>query len=242
MFDFLPDYSRRPIQRNPYFLGGVGLMVAGAALHWWSVRADNIAEVLGVTEDSLVTPDGSGLSLLTSDLTAAQAEAFKRSLPSVGQQYASLMVRAGKQEGVSPFVVAGIMANESGFGTVCKMPACQGYDRHGWGLMQVDDRSHAPFIAKTVNGRPAYEDPWSVIEYGTDLFRKYRVFLKSRFPKLSELELLRATTSAYTAGNGAVARALAKGRSPDSVTTGRNYAKKVLASATGFLNSARGMT
>lgn len=242
MFDFLPDYSRRPIQRNPYFLGGVGFMLAGAALHWWSVRADNIAEELGVGESALVTPDGSGLSLLTSDLTAAQAEAFKRSLPSVGQQYAPLMVRAGKQEGVSPFVIAGIMANESGFGTVCKMPACQGYDRHGWGLMQIDDRSHKPFIASKVNGRPAYEDPWSSIEYGADLFRRYREYLARRFPNLSQLELLRATTSAYNAGNGAVGRALAKGRNPDSVTTGRNYGKKVLASATGYLTAARGMT
>lgn len=228
---FLPDYSDRPAQRNPYFLGGVGLVVAGLLVRWNRTKPDPIEKALPPVVVAGPIP------LTQASLTDAQAAAFKRSLPALGQQYADMFVRAGRAAGVSPFILAGLMEQETRFGKGCRDAACRGYGGGDYGLMQIN-RIHKDFFTRQVNGRPAYEDPWSSIEYGANLFASYQKWLARKFPKMTDLELLRATAASYNAGSGAVAKALAKGNSPDSVTTGYNYGKSVMQRATGFLAAA----
>ena len=71
---------------------------------------------------------------------------------------------------------------------------------------------------------------------GAEIFAKKREYLRNRFPQLTPNELMTATLSAYNAGEGAVGRALHRGASTDSVTTGKDYARDVLNRASVFAN------
>ena len=238
----LPDYRDRPMARNPYFLWGTGLVFLGAVTHWLRGRPDDIKEELPAEASTgLVVPSAGSsgtLTLTKSDLTPAEVVVFKRALPARGQPYADFFVRAGREKGVSPFILAALMHRESNYGKGCKLPACRGYAGDDYGLMQINQRAHPAFFAKQVNGRPAYEDPWSVIQYGAGVFGSYKKMLAGWFPQMTDLEILRATASSYNAGPGNVRKALNKGKSPDSVTTGGDYGKDVLAKATALLTGS----
>ena len=71
---------------------------------------------------------------------------------------------------------------------------------------------------------------------GAEVFANKREYLRNRFPQLTPDELMIATLSAYNAGEGAVGRALQRGASTDSVTTGKDYARDVLNRASVFAN------
>ena len=231
---FLPDYSYRPMKKNPYFLGGIGLIATGLLAEWWSNRPV-------AAPDVAVEPPSEGKAgLLSTNLTPGQASAFKSALPPLGQQYAQLFVDIGREKGVSPFILAAIMERETGFGAGCRdpLPRCRGGDKHGHGLMQIDDRYHAnTFFKQVVNGRPAYEDPAAGIRYGSDVYLQARDYIKQR-TNLTGVELYTAAAAAYNGGPGRVVKALKRGRGYDSVTTGKNYGRDVIGRAGRFLSSA----
>ena len=71
---------------------------------------------------------------------------------------------------------------------------------------------------------------------GGEIFANKRTYLRNRFPNLTPDQLMTATLSAYNGGEGAVGRALQRGASTDSVTTGKDYARDVLNRASIFAN------
>ena len=71
---------------------------------------------------------------------------------------------------------------------------------------------------------------------GAEIFANKREYLRNRFPNLTPDQLMTATLSAYNGGEGAVGRALQRGASTDSVTTGKDYARDVLNRASVFAN------
>ena len=90
----------------------------------------------------------------------------------------------------------------------------------GFGLMQIDSRSHDHFL----NAHSGGLDPASNIRYGAKLLRE-------NFDRFGRWD---AALAAYNAGPTRVANAILAGRSPDSVTTGQNYSADVLSRAAHF--------
>lgn len=230
----LPDYSDKPLQRNPYFLIGGGMMVLAVGFRWWSSR-----KVPVEIPDYQKPPDAPPQAIAVSDITYTpqQLEAFKLSLPKAGQPYAEMFMRAGSSMGVPPVVLAGIMATESAFGNGCRDAACRGFAGNDYGLMQINSKAHPVFFKKVVNGRPAYEDPWSSIEYGAKVLRDSMKYIEQK-TGLKDAELLFAGVAGYNAGPGAVVKALNKGKSADAPTYGSKYAKTVMGRVEDFVSRA----
>lgn len=82
------------------------------------------------------------------------------------------------------------------------------------GVMQLNRRAHPVFTSSHRN-----DDHAANIEYGV----RYLASLLRRFPRNAA-----AAVAAYNAGPGRVNSAVRAGRSPDSVTTGGDYAADVL--------------
>lgn len=227
-----PNYSHLPATRNPYVLGGLGLVLAGVLVEWSSnkpVAAPNVP----------VEPVGSGgaVGLSITDLNDGQERAFKQALPPIAKPFASFFVAVGREIGVSPYILAGIMSRESGFGAACpNLPKCRGSGGNDYGLMQINT-IHKAFFASKVNGRPAYEDPEASIRYGAKVYREYFDYLRGK-SNLTGTDLYAATAAAYNAGPGNVMKALRRGRSYDSVTTGKDYGRDVLRRAGRFMDVA----
>lgn len=210
-------------------------------------------------------PEGS-LTLLTSALSDSQARAFAAALPDRAKQYAPMFVAAGRKYGVSPLVLAGIMYTETRYGAGCgvpgttPLPQCRGMTKEDWGLMQINS-VHKEFIRKTVNGRPAYEDPESVIMYGAsvlrdsirtmgrrnksgvvkvsaDRARRYGCASSGLLPDgrpVTGMAQLRAGIAGYNAGPGYPIMALACRVDPDVVTHDGKYGATALGEANRIL-------
>lgn len=149
-----------------------GLGVVALVLLWRRMRAGQVDEKPSTGDEVKGGPgaESSYLTLLNSQLTPAQAAAFRDALPDRAKQYAPLFIAAGEKNGVSPLVLAGLMFTETRYGQVCKDVTCMGFTKHDFGLMQIND-IHKEFFARKVNGRPAYEDPAASIMYAGAVLR-----------------------------------------------------------------------
>jgi hypothetical protein len=117
-------------------------------------------------------------------------------------------IEAAQKYNLPPEVLFGILKQESG-GAV----DITGYDGHGQGRWQIDDRFHGAFLRNNASGR----DIPSATDCAARLLREYTDALGGD---------LRLGVSAYNAGVGGVQNALRQGRSADSATTGGNYAAR----------------
>lgn len=141
-------------------------------------------------------PEGK-LTLLTSILTPEQAQAFTNALPDRAKKYAPMFIESGKKNGVSPLILAGLMNTETRYGAGCgapgttPLPQCRGMTKEDWGLMQINS-SHTQFMAKQVNGRPAYEDPYTVIMYAGSVLRDSIRFMKKPANKSGRYKIYNA--------------------------------------------------
>lgn len=239
----LPSYNDRPLWRNPYILTGVGLGLASYGVKWYRSRPFDKGDTPYDPPSGQSTEEGQ-IGLATSTLSAKQFELFKAALPEPGKRYAELFAKAGAKRGVSPLLLAGLMKNETGYGTAkacLKSPACEGFSKRGggdWGLMQINRKAHEEFWNKKVNGRPAYENPNAVIDYGALTLKKMQVDLvRLTKSKLSGNELLFASLAAYNAGQGKVARYVNAGKPPDRATYSGDYAKKAWTEANRILKA-----
>jgi soluble lytic murein transglycosylase-like protein len=188
--------------------------------------------------------------------TVAHRAAFRATLPPAGQRYADDILAVAQAEGVSPFLIAAIMDRESRYGQALRPPgpAGTGDNGHGHGLMQIDDRSHAAFIATG-----GWKIPRQAITYATrNVIKPALNYFKARpgagatvrvpsssyaarqgvppgtYPDPRPLEgtlLVRATVAAYNTGPLNVLRAVAARRDPDTTSTGSDYGQDVLARA-----------
>lgn len=186
-------------------------------------------------------------------LTAGQGGLFAIVLPASVGQYAEMLIDAAARHGVSPWALAAIMYHESrggdalrppgpgGSGDFIARPASGRYapfmdpstglprDGHGWGrgLMQIDYGAHNAWVTSS-----SWWDPWTNIDKGARVLAEGMNYLRQR--GLSGDQLLEAAVAAYNAGPGNVWSAIQAGDSPSSVTTGGNYASKVLSKAGGW--------
>jgi hypothetical protein len=110
------------------------------------------------------------------------------------------------------------------------LAAARGDGGHGHGIMQVDDRSHAAFC----DGE-GWQDLRSSLEYvhHNVMVPSFNYLGENCFESVKEDygALFKATVAAYNCGPGNVRKALEAGTGVDSLTTGRDYAKDVLARA-----------
>ncbi len=104
---------------------------------------------------------------------------------------------------------------------------------HGRGLMQIDDRTWGSWLRTHKGGL----DPRSNIMKGASILRQNLNYFKG---KIAASKVRRAAIAAYNAGPGNVLSALRRGRSADSVTTGGNYSRDVIARADKFAKQLKG--
>ncbi|MEB3355699.1 MAG: SH3 domain-containing protein [Synechococcales bacterium] len=126
---------------------------------------------------------------------------------------------------LQPSVIAGIGSRESAWGRILSPagPSGTGDGGHGRGLMQIDDRFHAPFI-----NTGAWRDPKASIDYGIDKVLAPNYNYLDQNTALEGIDLLRGALASYNAGLSSVTRALAEGRDVDYYTTGQDYSWDVL--------------
>lgn len=235
---------------------GLGLVGAWLLFRWW--QGEKVDQKPSMRQE--IPSTGPRLDLLSSTLTGAQATAFKAALPDRARPYADFFLEAGRTYGVSPLVLAALMFRETQYGMACKTAACRGSTGRDWGLMQIN-QVHKEFMRKTVNGRPAYEDPRESIMYAAAVLRdavrmmgkankdglvkvpadKAKQYgcavsgsLKDGRP-VAGMAQLRAAIAGYNSGPSFAVMALACGRDVDVVTHGGDYAAAVLAEANRLL-------
>lgn len=124
-----------------------------------------------------------------------------------------------------PEVIAGILLRESRGGEILDEEGL-GDQKHGHGLMQVDDRSFAAFCSSE-----KWKDPAANIEFGAGVLDMKRTYLFARTKGLAEQELERAAIAAYNCGEGRVLQSIMEGEDVDTHTTGGDYSRAVLAYA-----------
>ena len=186
-----------------------------------------------------------------------QEAAFINAIPKEAGPYALAVLAAAKLEAVDPFTVVAIGMRESRFGAACVPPGPggKGDAGHGHGIMQIDDRSFADWLAAN-----NWKDPLTNIRKGVQILKAKRAFFTGRSkvagltdgklvalskdasakrgvnagnypdprPISSTQILARAAIAAYNTGEGNVLRSLAAGVDPDVTTAHGNYAKDVL--------------
>ena len=146
-------------------------------------------------------------------------------------QYAGFFQASAAKYGLRASVLASVCWRESAFGLTLSPPGPAGVGDagHGRGLMQIDDRSHAVWLA--VNN---WRDPATNIDGGAEILAQAYAYFRmpgasANDPRpLSGAALDKAALAAYNAGAGAVLRAIIAGQDPDSVTTGHDYGSWIL--------------
>lgn len=184
-------------------------------------------------------------------------------LPSYAQPYAPIILRVSREEGVDPNLIFGLGDRETLWGTSRYLdqpgPAGRGDGGHGHGLMQIDDRSWAPWLASN-----DWTDPYTNVKKGVRILKGKKAFFEGRSsvanltdgstvvigsasasrlkvapgtykdPRpLMNSALWSAAIAAYNTGEGNVLRALAVGKSPEYTTAGGDYLTDVSARAAG---------
>lgn len=133
-------------------------------------------------------------------------------------------------------LIAGIACRETGclikpfvnkgydFETICnKMIGDHG---HGYGFIQIDDRSYPVFLRDT-----PLSDYKAYLEKAILVLEEKRKYIESKGftkDKLGEDEWLRAIVAAYNTGQGNVVKSLARGLDVDRTTYNGDYSKEVM--------------
>lgn len=116
---------------------------------------------------------------------------------------------------VTPQLILAIADRESNLGEALDANGL-GDNGNGCGIWQVDKRYH-PDLVNSVN---CATDHAKIARYAIE-----RVLI----PYSEELGSMELAIAAYNAGTASVKKAVAQGKSPDTVTTGKNYSVDVLA-------------
>ncbi|XP_035171753.1 lysozyme g [Oxyura jamaicensis] len=131
-------------------------------------------------------------------------------------RYKTLIKKVGEKLCVEPAVIAGIISRESHAGKVLKNGWGDG--GNGFGLMQVDRRSHNP--QGTWNGEVH-------ITQGTTILINFIKRIQNKFPRWTKDQQLKGGISAYNAGD----RNVQSYARMDIGTTHDDYANDVVARA-----------
>lgn len=104
----------------------------------------------------------------------------------------------------------------------------------GWGhgLMQIDYMLHTEFVRSG-----AWTDPYRAMLKAADILAANVTVIRRALPDLSEDRLAAAALAAYNGGAGRVIALIRDGKNPDRATTGKDYARDVLARADSILRT-----
>ncbi len=188
-------------------------------------------------------------------LQAGKEFIFYASLPDYAQPYGDIMLQVAREESFDPFLLFALGDRESRWGELLspRGPAGTGDAGHGHGLMQIDDRSFASWLAAN-----DWTDPLTNVRKGVQIWKQKMAFFQTdvpvagltdgvtvtigtksaskrnispgQYPDPRPLQgdpLIAAATAAYNTGEGNVLMNLAAGLSPDATTTGGDYAGDV---------------
>jgi hypothetical protein len=174
-------------------------------------------------------------------------------LPSYAQGYGPIILRVSREESIDPNLIYGLGDRETQWGTSryldVKGPGGRGDGGHGYGLMQIDDRSWGAWLAandwrdpytnvkkgaRILKGKLAFFAGKSTVSGLTDGSRVYlgdasaraRRVSPGNYPDprpLSGAKLWEAAIAAYNTGEGNVLRSIAVGKSPEFTTAGGDY-------------------
>jgi soluble lytic murein transglycosylase-like protein len=160
------------------------------------------------------------------------------------QQWWPLIQDAAERHGLDSYLFAAIVDRESLGGMALEPVGAGGCgdNGHGHGLCQIDDRSHAEFIAKLMpDGTPAWANPEENLDYGAS----YLAALQREFSGEGDAAWACAV-AAYNAGPGRVQHALnsitrptsyeARLEAVDDVTTGGDYVSDVAERRLNFMS------
>nr|3WYH_A Chain A, Lysozyme g [Struthio camelus]3WYH_B Chain B, Lysozyme g [Struthio camelus] len=146
---------------------------------------------------------------------AASRKIAERDLQSM-DRYKALIKKVGQKLSVDPAVIAGIISRESHAGKALRNG--WGDNGNGFGLMQVDRRSHKP-VGEWNGERHLMQ--------GTEILISMIKAIQKKFPRWTKEQQLKGGISAYNAGPGNV-RSYER---MDIGTTHDDYANDVVARA-----------
>ncbi|NXI42604.1 LYG protein, partial [Galbula dea] len=154
-------------------------------------RTDCYGNVNGIRTPgaSCATAKPEGLSYCGVRASEKIAEVDLRAM----DKYKTLIKRVGEKLCIEPAVIAGIISRESHAGTILKNG--WGDNGNGFGLMQVDKRSHK--IEGTWNSE-------THITQGTKILISMIKEIQKKFPRWTKDQQLKGGISAYNAGPGNV--------------------------------------
>uniref|UniRef100_H3ATJ2 Lysozyme g n=1 Tax=Latimeria chalumnae TaxID=7897 RepID=H3ATJ2_LATCH len=136
------------------------------------------------------------------------------------EKYKDIIVKVGKAKNIDPAVIAAIISRETRAGGV-RLTKGWGDHGNGFGLMQVDKRSHTPVGSW---------DSEEHISQGTQILIDMITSIQKIFPEWTLEQQLKGGISAYNAG----VRNVQTYDKMDVGTTGGDYANDVVARAQWF--------
>lgn len=179
---------------------------------------------------------------------ATRKAIFDHVIPVPARSYSDVILRVAKEQQVDPFWIVALGMRESRWGEAIGGPGGTGDAGHGRGIMQIDDRSQAQWLASN-----DWTDPYVNVTKGAQILKeKAAFFLKDGSGKGVELDaaaaakrgvgagsyrdprplsgddLIQASIAAYNSGEGNVLKSIAAGVPPDTTTAGGNYSSDVL--------------
>ncbi len=121
-----------------------------------------------------------------------QTAALRKKL---AEKYQAMAIKLGEKYHVPPALILGLMSRESGFGTLLAADGT-GDHGHGFGILQVDDRSHV-----AVGGPYSYQ----AADQAVGIFSSGLASVKAAHPHWTSDQQLAGAVAAYNAGAGNVA-------------------------------------
>lgn len=183
---------------------------------------------------------------------------FASVIPADAQPYSDVILKVANEQNVDPFIIVALGERESHWGALLDSNGL-GDNGHGHGIMQVDDRYFADWLAAN-----AWQDPYTNITKGVQILQDKMRYLAGSgsgtvkigssvasrlgvaagetYPDPRPLtgdDLVHAAIAAYNGGEGAVTQAIAAGgmSAVDRVTTGGNYSADVISTVASLTNS-----
>lgn len=164
-------------------------------------------------------------SIATAAIDIVNDEIFLLTIPRSARPYADVIKQVAQETGIDPFLIVALGDQETRWGTLhgaggTTGPSIIGADGTGHGLMQIDSGTWGAWLAAN-----DWEDPYTNIRKGTEIFLADLDYFASK--GLSGDAQIQAALAAYNHGPDNVWRNVSKNLSPDTGTTGGNYASSV---------------
>jgi soluble lytic murein transglycosylase-like protein len=155
---------------------------------------------------------------------AGEDGAYQRALKSRARQYAPLLLKHARHEGMSPFTLYGILETESKSGEALTPPGPGGTNASGLdlGLMQINRGAHAAWVA----ANPWWDPDTNIGKGANVLADAFRYFRGKGLT--DDAQLVHASLAAYNAGPSRVWEAIQAGADPDTVTSSGVYSQLVI--------------